>query len=376
LHLLPSMLKMPGISARDIASNYRALWASMRLRDEDVRTLDSIDARTFLARLGVSQRFIEWFWASASMAIMNVPLEHCSAGALMRLFSFLIARNGYRFGFATTGLSELFVPAARKLIESARGRVLMNAGAKSFCTARGAMDSVVLVDGTRLRARFFVIAIPPEDLQRLLPDECAGALRELDGLSRFVPSPYVSSYIWFARKLTRERFWARVFSPSNLNYDSYDLSNIRTGWGHRPSVIASNIIYSHRAHGMSDQQIIEATLRELSEFVPDAMSTPIRHAVVNRIPMAIPCPHPGVEQIRPRSATSLRGLYLAGDWTRTGLPCSMESAVCSGSLAAEQIWREIGRPRSIARRMCPPQGIAALVHGLPRWRSAVARAAQ
>src|SRR4051794_40498553 len=94
-------------------------------------------------------------------------LEHCCAGALMRLFSFLIARNDYRFGFATTGLSELFVPAARRLIESAGGRVLMKARAKSFCTDRGAMDSVVLIDGTRLRARFFVIAIPPDDLQRL-----------------------------------------------------------------------------------------------------------------------------------------------------------------------------------------------------------------
>jgi zeta-carotene desaturase len=368
LHLLPSMLKVRSISARDLASNIRVLWSAMRWRESDVATLDAMDARSFLRHEGVSERFIAWFWATASMTIMNVPLERCSAGALLRLFSLLIGRDDYCFGFAACGLSELFAPASRKLIEAAGGRILVNTRVNALLGGPDTVDGLILEDNTRVQARFYVCALPPHDLLSVLPDDWMSARHGLDRLSHFVPSPYISSYIWFERKLTRERFWARTFAPDKLNYDSYDLSNIRTGWEQRPSMIASNIIYSHRAAGMSDDQIVEATVRELSEFVPTAARTPVRHAVVNRVPMAIPCPHPGSERMRPRTSSSVHGLVLAGDWTRTGLPASMESAVRSGWLAAEHIWREIGQPKKLAREVRAAQGITGLVRRLSHFK--------
>jgi 15-cis-phytoene desaturase len=69
----------------------------------------------------------------------------------------------------------------------------------------------------------------------------------------------------------------------------------------------------------------------------------ITHAVVNRIPMAIPCPKPGTEAKRMPTVTALAGLLVAGDWTRTHLPACMESAVYSGWSAAEVILRARGR---------------------------------
>jgi 15-cis-phytoene desaturase len=139
-------------------------------------------------------------------------------------------------------------------------------------------------------------------------------------------------YLWFDRKLTGERFWAQPGALERLNTDFYDLSNIRQGWSDRPSLIASNIVYSHRARAMSDAQIVAATRREIAQFAPEAGPARIVHAAVNRIAMAIPCPLPGSESERPAPSA-----FLAGDWTRTGLPCSMESAVRSGFMAAEAV---------------------------------------
>lgn len=84
----------------------------------------------------------------------------------------------------------------------------------------------------------------------------------------------------------------------------------------------------------------------------------VRHTVVNRIAMAIPCPAPGTECKRPSTTTQFEGLYLAGDWTRTELPASMESAVHSGLAAAEEIWSAIGRPRRLVVPKRPTEGLA------------------
>src|SRR3989442_880471 len=154
--------------------------------------------------------------------------------------------------------------------------------------------------------------------------------------------------------------------PERLNCDFYDLSNIRQGWGERPAVVASNIIYSHRAAGMDDAAIVAASVREITEFLPGAAGAKLIHSDVHRIPMGIACPKPGTELKRPATATGVPRLFLAGDWTRTELPSSMESAVRSGFLAAEAILSSSGRPRSLARAPRPTDGLAGLVRAATR----------
>jgi 15-cis-phytoene desaturase len=128
--------------------------------------------------------------------------------------------------------------------------------------------------------------------------------------------------------------------------------------------VASNIIYSHRAAAMSDGEVVAATVRELGEIVPAALRARVMHARVHRIPMAIPCPVVGFERLRPQARTLVPGLVLAGDWTSTGLPCSMESAVRSGWDAAEQVLADLGRPGDIAKSPRGYDGIGALVRPL------------
>lgn len=363
LHFAPGILRVPIYSVRDAASNLRVTWYAMQLGEAEILRLDDLNARAFLERMGVSPRFIDAFWASVAMWIMNLPLERCSAGALMRFYREIMGHNDYRIGFAGVGLSELYVPQAVAAIAAAGGEVRRQAEVRALDAAGDRAGGVTLADGNRIEARWCVAAVPPQDLVPLLPGAWQARDPALGLLAEFEPDPYISTYLWFDRKLTGERYWARLWAPKNLNYDSYDLSNIRPGWSGRPSVIASNIIYSHRAHELSDDAIVAATVQELAEFAPDAARAEVRHARVHRIPMAITCPCPGGERKRPSTVTAVPGLFLAGDWTRTGLPSSMESAVRSGWLAAERILAEAGRPRRLA---VPPRKTEGLA-GLVRW---------
>src|SRR5262249_8678561 len=132
--------------------------------------------------------------------------------------------------------------------------------------------------------------------------------------------------------------------------DFYDLSNINRGWSDRPSVIASNIIHAGAVWDLSDDQIVATTVAELAEYLPEAARATITHAVVHRIPMALPCPYVGAERLGVDTVTPIDGLVLAGDWLQTGLPPSMESACFSGWRAAEVVLAAEGRNMTLAQR--------------------------
>jgi len=231
-----------------------------------------------------------------------------------------------------------------------------------------AVSGVELSDGRTIKARQVIAALPPAALAAILPrawKERYGALRELDF---FQPCPYVSPYLWFDKKLTSMRFWARAWSPSDLNCDFYDLSNIYPDRKSKGSLICSNIIYSHRATSLSDQEVVDQTLEELAQFLPSARRAKLTHSVVNRIPMAIYCPFPGTEKRRPEQRSEVAGLTLAGDWTRTGLASSMEGATLSGWRAAEIALAAAGKPApAMAIAHGDVEGLSRLARGMARW---------
>jgi len=356
LSLLPSLARAPGLAFRDLWSNNTPTLRALQFGEEDVPELDRLAGLEYLRSAGVTDRMIDWFWRFAAMVVMNVPLEQCSAAALLRVHAQLIGRRGIHFGFPAAGLSELYVPQAERLIRAAGGEVRRNAE-----VVRVEPRAVMLGDGTRIDARFCVLALPPQDLARLRP--------ELADTEVFVASPYVSTYLWLDRKVTRERFWALPWSRGRMHYDFYDLTEIRPGWRERPSVIAANYIYAQRADAMDDAGLARAAHAELALFAPEAARARVLHADVHRIPMAICQPRPGTEAKRPETRTSAPGLFLAGDWTRTALPSSMESAARSGFLAAEAILGDLGRTKRFSLGVRPRDGLAGMVRAIAwTWR--------
>ncbi|QCF27222.1 hydroxysqualene dehydroxylase HpnE [Hydrocarboniclastica marina] len=363
LHFAPSLLNVPQVSLADLLSNRRVLWQILRLDHEKMLELDAINAEEHLLSMGVSARAVDWFWRSAAMTIMNTPLEHCSTGALFRFIRFLAGRNDYQVGFAGDTLSDLFAPGAAERIEAAGGQLLLNTDVQRLELEGNRFAGVRLQDGTSIAAKACIVAVPPQDLKAMLPSSASGKETVFGQLDGFKPSPYICSYLWFDRKLTDEPFWTKVWGKDNLNYDFYDLSNIKPALKAQPSVIASNCMYSLESAALDDAEIVRRTQAEVAEYLPEAAEARVLHARVHRIPMGIAQPSPGTERLRPDSRTPLERLYLAGDWINTGLPSSMESATRAGWLAAEQVLSDRGEPCQLAEPLPPLTGLARLVGG-------------
>ena len=354
------------LSVADAWSHLRIAWRAARLDERGTLDYDHEDALALLRGMGVRPRAIEWFWRSAVLALLNVPLEQCSAASLMRIFRLMLGRSGWHFGFPKLGLAQLYVPGCCRAVLRSGGQVLFGARVQRLRVEEGRLAGVETDDGHVLATRRCVLAVPPQDVAALAAPEPV-----LEGLATtaryFRPSPYLSTYIWFDRPITRERFWARTWSPQNLNTDFYDLANIRPNLAGGGSVIACNAIGPQVRADWPDERIVEQTMREIEQFAPSARGARVLHTRVHRVPMAVPQPRPGTEALRPRSDTALDGLWVAGDWTATALPASMESAARSGALAAEAVLDDLGRPQKIA--IDPPEtyGLVGLVrHGRRR----------
>lgn len=334
--ILPQALRRLGV--RDLLSHLHLAWCAARTNEQASRALDAQDALTWLRAHGVRPRAIEWFWRSALLALLNVPLEQCSAVAAMRVFRLMLGRSGYHFGFPAVPLADLFVPGCVSMLQAHGGDLRTSAVVRTLHVERDAVQGVSLRDGACLRAPLCVLAIAPWDAAALLARTDTPALRELQRDARaFVGAPYTSTMLWFDRRVADSRFWARVWDPQGLNTDFYDLAAIRPALAGGGSLIASNAIGPQAHLEWDDAQVIARTRRELEEVKPEARAARLVHARVHRIRAAIPQPRPGTETLRPGNRTPVQGLLLAADWTDTAVPCSMESAARSAALACDAV---------------------------------------
>lgn len=353
---LPQVLR--NVPLRHLLSNVRLGWRTMRSSPRELMTLDDRNGRDHLLSNGVSPGFIDWFWASASMAILNLPVEQCSAASLMRLLAQGLGHNDLAFGFPKVGLSDLYAWPAIRMLQRNGSEVRFGYAVNGLDRLGSDVSGVTLADGSKVKASAVVLAVPPTAIESVLPRQHSLTMTA----ARFEPSPYISCYLWFDRMLSDARFWARPWSPECFNTDFYDLSNIRDGATGPGSMIATNIIWSHRAAELSDREIIDATLAEIADFAPEARQANLMGAAVHHIPMSVPCARPGIEASRP-AIQQEKGLFIAGDWVDTGLPFCMESATRAGALAAEQLLAKRGVTVKLASPTPVPGGLSKWLRG-------------
>src|SRR5262249_26322660 len=106
------------------------------------------------------------------------------------------------------------------------------------------------------------------------------------------------------------------------------------------------------------QEIIDLCLKEVHQALPGAREAKLLKATVIKEAAATFSPQPGVDSLRPKQETAIGGMFLAGDWTDTGWPATMEGAVRSGYLAAEAVLRKAGTAKKFLQPDLPPDGFS------------------
>ena len=304
----------------------------------------------WLKQHGQTGRAIERFWKVVLVSALNEDLERMSVHYAAQVFreSFLRSREGGRMGVPRVPLTELY-GAAVEYICARGGEVRLRAPAESFRAEAGEVR--LCVNGQELPCDFAVLAVPFDVLGRLLPQsESARPLSSM--LARFETSPITGIHLWFDREITDldhavllDRTIQWMFHKSRLLG--------RDGPSYVELVVSSSKALVETPRG----EIIEMALRELGEFFPVAREAKLLKATVIKEVHATYSALPGSDAYRPPAATGWPGVFLAGDWTRSGWPATMEGAVRSGYLAAEAVAQAAGRKATFLVGDLPAKGL-------------------
>jgi uncharacterized protein with NAD-binding domain and iron-sulfur cluster len=262
-------------------------------------------------------------------------------------------RTGYRMGVPTVPLSELYA-GCKSAIEKRGGEVILRSPVRRL-RIEGDRVAGVAFDGEHTEtAEAYVFAVPHTAFLELIPDEIKGKYAVFENLKNIKVSPITGVHFWFDRAVTQEPFIALldtttqwIFNKTVLHGAFKNKSETKANGARQYLQLV--ISASYDLLQKSRQEIIEICLREVRHALPAAREAQLVKATVIKEVAATFSPKPGVDRWRPKQETDVAGLFLAGDWTDTGWPSTMEGAVRSGYLAAEAVLRAAGMPQKIVQ---------------------------
>ncbi len=332
LHLMPSLLRFKPLSPLE---KLAAVYAFAHVRSAGRANSPEIDNITFeewLRRRRQSPHAIRSLWNLIIQPTLNDDASRVSADLALMVFQegFLRSAHGANVGWAKVGLTSLLGDAARRYIEARGGEVRTGVDVRGVEAQDGAVR--VLVDSAAVSADRCVLAVPPDALLSLLPKPLAED-PFFSRVSDITTSPIVNVHLWYDRPVWQGAFAAFLNTPLQWAFNKTRLWKLADGGQY----IDISLSGAHDFVPMPNAEIVGMFRKEMDVLFPEARGAHVTRALVVKQRDATFAPRPGVRALRPSQETPLPGLYLAGDWTDTGWPATMESAVRSGLLAAQRI---------------------------------------
>jgi zeta-carotene desaturase len=329
LHTAPSFLRFPFLSAKDKLVISRAIAALTLTRQPDT-------GRSFLdwcRQRHQTDNAIERFWKPILVSALSEDLELISISyAAQVVRESMKSREARLMGVPNIPLTELYNRAG-DYIRARDGEIRLRNSLEGFSS--GASEVRLRVDGSEAGFDYLVLALPFDGLARVLP-ETSEAVPLREKLTHFESAPITGIHLWFDRQITDLDH--AVLLDRTIQW-MFHKSRLLSGRGpaESGSYIELVVSASKSLIDKSRGEIVDLALKEVREFFPQAREAKLLKSTVVKEVHATYSPRPGIDAYRPPQATAWPRVFLAGDWTATGWPATMEGAVRSGYLAAEAL---------------------------------------
>src|SRR6266446_1981226 len=365
-HLSGSFATFAPLNVFDKLSIARAMLDILQTQGKpsDLNENGGISMLEWLRRRGQTKRAIERFWRVVLVSALDEELDRTDARFGVDVFwkAFLSNSTGYRMGVPAVPLANLY-DGCKSEIERRGGEVILRAPVRGLKIESGELAGIRFDEGREETADAYVFTVPHTSLAELLPESVKQSDTSLANMDKIKVSPITGVHLWFDRTVMREPFvtlmdtttqW--IFNKTALYADSNGKEKTAPAGQYLQLVISASYDLLQKPR----QEIIDLCLAEVRHALPAARNAELVKATVIKEAAATFSPEPGVDRWRPKQQTAIPRLFLAGDWTDTGWPATMEGAVRSGYLAAEAVLRGEGAPRSFLQPDLAPDGFIAM----------------
>jgi len=357
-HAALSFLRAPMLSLQDklrIGAGLREFFGGY------VHASDDEPFSAWLQRTKQTEPSIRHLWEPLIVATLNDTMDRCSTryAAQVLYESLLKNREGGRLGIPTQPLSEFYDSVAELAIR--QGTALHLRASVDHVEQESGNWLATTSDGQQHRAANLLLALPFEQTAKLLatlsPEHPARA-RLAPLTAHFQHGPITTIHLWFDRSVVDLDQAALLDTRIQWLFNKTRIRRDEPGPRPEGEYIELTISASFAELQQTREQILAAALEELTRFFPAARGATLLKSGVLKEARATFSVTPGLERFRPANAAG-DGLFLAGDWTRTGWPSTMEGAVRSGRLACAAIASAAGMPaEQFLTPDLPPQGLS------------------
>ncbi len=329
-HLTRALLSYRGLKFGDRLRVAMGMRRIMKLGNTLRHTEPKRTFGDWLREHGQTNAAIERFWQPIVVSACNLPVDRCEASYAVQVFyeGFMAHRDGFVMGVSDVPLAQLYERTEALLNESG-GRLMLGTSVSRLHYDGERITGVEVADGQTLAADVVISALPFDRLAKVAPPELCAADERLHGLERIDVSPIVGVHLWFDRHVLDKPHLFFVDSPLDWVF--------ATGRDAHGQYLHAGISAADAWVGETSEAIIAMAERELRGYtshMPALSDAGLLRGRVIKEKRATFAPTPGIDAHRPAASGGVANLLLAGDWTATGWPATMEGAVRSGYAAA------------------------------------------
>ncbi len=338
-HLLRSFL---GARYLTLGEKLRVARGLLRLQREPAE--DDPPFLDWLTRHGQTPRTIERFWGVVLTSALNEVPERIGLRYARKVFvdGFLRHRRGFEVELPAVPLGRLYGEELQDWFKQHGVEVLLNQRVQRLEVAGRRVSRVELRGGEAREADWYVSAVPFDRLLDLLPAAVVEAQPVFANLKRLETSPITSVHIWYDRPVMELPHVVLIDCVGQWVFNRGET----TPGEHYLQVVVSA---ARQFRGLGHEEVQRRIIAELARLFPEAAPERVRRARVVTEHAATFSAVPGVDRWRPGPTSPLENLLLAGDWTDTGWPATMEGAVRSGYRAAEVLLERHGTPERLVQ---------------------------
>jgi squalene-associated FAD-dependent desaturase len=325
LHLAATLAGYRLLSGGDRARVLMAAGLLRTLNPADPK-LDDRSFADWLVRHGQRPAAIDALWNLITVAALNTDAAHASLALCAMVFrtALLERADAADIGVPMLPLGELHGDAAERYLTAHGAKIHTRTAVRRIRSVGDGFE--VALDGDTLPADAVVVAAPPEPTAAMLPP---GALDHPERLAQLGGAPIVNVHTVYGRRVTGDPFTAVVGSPVQWVFDRSEIAQLDSG-----QYLAVSLSAAERWIDTPTAQLRDVFLPEMAKLFPAAATAEVTKFFVTRERRATFRQAPGSAGLRPPARTGLPGCVLAGAWTATGWPDTMEGAVRSGNEAA------------------------------------------
>jgi squalene-associated FAD-dependent desaturase len=319
----------------------------------------------WLLRHRQTPRTIARFWATVLVSALNERLEQMDVEHARKVLidGFLRNRDGFSMEVPRSPLGEIYGTRLETWLGERGVDVRLSAGVRSIdWDAEGSISGVTLRSGELVPADFVIVSVPFDRVLSLLPADAQDRIPSLRGVPLMRASPITGIHLWFDRPVCPLPHAAIVGRTVQWVFNHTDPEGPAADCA-KGQYLQLVISASYDLTSMDKQAILDAAMADLHDLWPVSREAKLERSWVVTEHGATFGVRPGIEALRPPQRTPIDGLLLAGDWTDTGWPATMEGAVRSGYRAAEEMLEDLGAPARLVRPELPTGRLARLLLG-------------